>query len=343
MFTRLGFMHRASPSEPTKFILDPPAINPNSLLTLTRAFLEVSLWSAALWRSCPHSEPSRVQNATHLVKLLPCRPALERVIGKNSIPTGIITSQWEGGADALKSSYQVLGVTPETPDDYIVYAFERQISSDPLSAEYYLEALKEIYALRGETREELANKLAEEASYGHLAYSELISAYREIGLSLRMTGGLMGTMEMYEAPSEEEISNALMAKQTSIVTGGGTESDKKMMMDALDRLARHSQSEILKATLMSLQPSKREPPKYTEEEAYGHFQMQKDVDDDVILMSASIWVSGAGRHCRPKALPLTFSKLIEHDHLLASSPTAQRSRHDGDAEGEGIGGPHDDR
>ena len=274
-------------------------MTPTALLVLFRSFLEISIWSAKL--SAANPQPG--QTASHLLKLLPILPKLEIVMGSDTIPSRNINPKdgpgpgdWQN-IEAFDTHYKILGVTPETSDELVVAAYDLQMACDTNKKMWYLESLKEIQTLRGD-KNEIALRVVTEESKGKHAWSEIDQALKTIGCTLISTGEFFFSFPIYNDPSDEAIVRAYADTRERIITTNGTEGDMKALRHAIRIVLDIQPSDFIKATVESLDPEKPKAPAFTEDEAYVHLGIGKDLDDYTICNAGFFWV------CRRSVFPL---------------------------------------
>ena len=114
---------------------------------------------------------------------------------------------------AMSSPYVALGVSPSSTDSAIIFAYERQISTDPDNEPFYMTYLKQIKELR--SSEVLDTKLATEYSIGKYSSEGLAESYKYFGLSQTITyedDFIIGAFKsrLQDAPKQEsEMRQAL--------------------------------------------------------------------------------------------------------------------------------------
>ena len=265
-----------------------------AVLTMTRAFLEISIWSAHLLKRHPSS--SAGQNASNLINLHDSlQGRLAGLIGSEA------TEEYIPGPNAFTDlghtdiiAYRVLGITPEADNRTVLFAYRSQIASDPNATPQYLEALKDINTLRG-SQPNLEIEIALAASQDKLSMGEVMLALRHIGAEPNTTSVDESTgLKQIEQVTEEQIVEAYGLKREQIVQSQGSESDLKELRDAMRIITKAWRSDLLDATVMSLDnhPAK---PTYTEEEAYKHLNTSKETDDATLCTAAQFYVSDISR------------------------------------------------
>lgn len=332
LFARAGFTLKAHPHEANKEVFHPPPFTPLHYLILTRAFLEISIWSARLnavvagqtARSgegagiAPHD--TGAQTASHLVALHPFETVLTKVAGRDTVPQyqpTITRGAWQSSSSAASSyqnrSYKILGVTPETPDYYIKYAYQMQLSTDPIRLPFYLEGLKEVSVLRSDgssSASDLEMKVAMESSGGRAAWSEIVEALKILGWDRPQPTAAQCILEgaTPDVPTEDEAVKLFTAKKEEIEDSflGQTSPEKlkeagkamKRVKSALELLDKASyNSEFIKALLSSIADDDTKPaiPVFSEEEAYKILQLNKDQDDAMIVVAVQLYVGRSSR------------------------------------------------
>ena len=203
--------------------------------------------------------------------------------------SGRTAGDWQN-TEAFDMHYKILGVTPETSDEAVVAAYNMQIASDQNKTVWYLESLKEIQTLRGDNNE-VALEVGKEESKGKHAWSEIDQALKTIGCTVVPTGERFFSFPIYNEPSDEAIIQAYADTRERIVTMSGTESDLKALRGAMKIILDVQPSDFVSATVESLDPEKPKPPTFTEDEAYNHLGIDKDLDDYTICNAGFFWVS----------------------------------------------------
>ena len=290
LFQKLGFRLVQHPTDSNVRTLEPPPLTPSASLALTRAFLEISIWSAHLnYRFPPQGN---TQNATHLVSLdYSVQEKMSRLIGSDA------SEEYMPGPEAFinlgqtdATAYRVLGTTPEADNKIVLFAYRAQAENNSMFSAQYYEALKDISTLRG-SPPELGIEIGIAASRGVYSVSEILSALQQIQIvpAIRSHDEVTGLRE-FESISEERIIEAFNNRRENIVQSQGTESDMKELRDAMQIIRKVSPSELLEATLMSTLDAQPAQPTFTEEEAYKHLTMTKETDDVTLCTAADFYV-----------------------------------------------------
>jgi hypothetical protein len=301
VFLALGFTTKPQAVE-GKMVLDPPEINTQSLLLLTRAFLEISIWAAKL--SGPLNPGTQQQTASSLIRLKSPLSIIERIVGSDIIEeSGLQASFWHNSAASLEKHHKLLGVTPETADYEIYRTYLSQLMCNPSKALWYTEALKELSVLRNSPL--LDTRVKKEESNNKPAFSTVAEHFSVLGCELPKTGDTFFGYDIIKYPQEEVIVECFQAKKDYLTMNGGTESDMKKLKDALAFIAKLGKSELITAVLASIEPAKPEMPTFTLEEAYKHLQVAPETDDESVIVGVHFNVS-ASRAPSAHALPHSY-------------------------------------
>jgi hypothetical protein len=253
-------------------------MTPNVVLLLSRAYLELSIWGAQSG-GAPNGERREIADLIHLKSF---ETALEETTGPDNV--GVYSPSVNDfiNTQGFSIHYKVLGVTPET-------AYERQIESDPVHLPYYLDALKEIASLRGDSYEAIQLLLATENSRHRYGQTEINTALVRLGIDpVIIPHQHFFDLKIYQLPSEDEIASAYHDSKTRIAETQGTESDMKELKDAVAMLAKVLNSDLLAVVLDSSTPGKPSVGPMTLEESYTYLQVDSSLLDDVICSAASI-------------------------------------------------------
>ncbi|KAK9899710.1 cysteine proteinase [Cystobasidium minutum MCA 4210] len=263
----------------------PPATAANNLL-LARAFLELSLLLAAM-SSAPSVPAGR--EVLDLVRPKPFTDALERIVGPDVVSKYVPSASDFSNVDAFAACFKILGVTPETGDEDIAFAYQSQVQSDATNGPYYLDSLIQIAQLRGDHRETLQMLIATERSQDRLSNTEVMGALAKLGLSpIPKPNQLFFDQPVNDLPNEDIIAAAYHESKERVPQQQGTESDLKELKDAVTILAKALRSDLLRVVLDSAAPSKPTFDDMTLTEAWEYLQVSSSLGDEVICSAASI-------------------------------------------------------
>lgn len=291
MFIALGFHNKTHREEPNTRILIPPSLQGNAIAAFSRAFLEVSIWSAHLNDLSPSQ--ANAQSASHLIALHSgMQDSLSRLIGSEAgeeyVP-GIDAFTSTGPTDT--SAYRILGVTPESSSRNVLLAYQKQMEVNGNLGAQYLEALKEVNTLRGGNENELSIEIALAISQDMLSLGEILQALRKINIEARcLAQDEISGLRTYEDIPEDRIAEAFNEKRDEIVQSQGTESDMKELRDAMQIIRKAYSSQFLDMILESAFDNRPAKPTFTEDEAYSHLMVTKDTDDSTLCTAAQFYV-----------------------------------------------------
>lgn len=267
-------------------MVEPPPLTPDVVLLLSRAFLELSLWIASL--DAPPAQPSG-REVFELIKPKSFEKTLEKVTGPDIVGKYTPSDQDFKNTDGFAAVYKILGVTPETADEDIAFAYECQMETDSRHQLYYLDALAEVVSLRGDHRETLQVLIATERSQDRYGYSEVVQALARLRLRpLERPTQRFFNYPISDWPNEDLIASAYHESKEDVPKRQGTESELKELKDAVTLLAKVLQSELLQAVLESASPAKPTVGDMTVEEAFTYLQVSKDLNDNLLCSAVSI-------------------------------------------------------
>lgn len=264
----------------------PPALSPANVLLLSRAFLELSLLLASLSSEAGVPPGKEVLD---LVQTKPFAEVLEAVTGPDIVSRYEPSASDFNNTDAFANCFKILGITPETGDEDVAFAYEMQVKHDPNHSPYYLDSLIQIAQLRGDHRETLQVLIATERSRDRLGHTEVTTALDKLRLTpIPVAGQSFFEQAVIELPNEEIIAAAYQESKERVPQQQGTESDLRELKDAVTVLAKALQSDLLKVVLDSAMPSKPTFDDMTLDEAWIYLQADKSVGDEVLCSAASI-------------------------------------------------------
>lgn len=266
----------------------------------------------------------QTKEVSELLKLKPFDRALEKVTGSDTTATYVPSGDQFQNTDAFAAVYKVLGVTPETSDEDIAFAYACQIETDSRHHLYYFDALVEIATLRGDNREALQVLIATERSKDRYGYSDVVRALT--ALKLKPNDHPSHRFFHYpisEWPNEDIIASAYHESKEEVPKRQGSESDLKELKDAIHLLAKITRSELLQVVIESASPSKPTVGEMTVEEAFAYLQATRDVTDNVLCSAVSITFVGP---CVPQ---------VRQAKTLITDSTVHGRFRDGISEGEG--------
>lgn len=272
-------------------MLDPPILTPQTVALLSRAFLELSLWIAGLNSDAAATATSQPQRKEvfELLTLKSFEKALEGVTGPDTTAKYIPSGDQFQNAEGFAMLYKVLGVTPETADEDIAFAYTCQVDTDPRHQLYYFDALVEIATLRGDNREALQVLIATERSRDRYGYTEIVRALATLKLKpLDHPSDRFFNYPVSDWPNEDSIAAAYHESKEDVPKRQGSESDLKELKDAVVLLAKATRSELLQVVIESASPAKPTVGEMTVEEAFTYLQATKDVTDNVLCSAVSI-------------------------------------------------------
>lgn len=267
-------------------MLEPPLLTPNNLLLLSRAFLELSLWAASL-EGMPAPNPGR--EVLGLIKLQPIDNKVQHIVGPDIVGKYVPSDTDFKNTEGFAGVYKALGVTPETADEDVVFAYQCQVETDKRHHLYYFDSLVELASLRGDQREVLQLAIATERSQDRFGYREIVRALEK--LSLKPLVDPHKTFFGYpysQWPNEDYIASAYQDRKDEIPKKQGSESDLKELKDAVELLAKALGSELLQVVLASASPAKPAVGDMTVDEAFAYLQVSQDTNDNVLCSAVSI-------------------------------------------------------
>lgn len=234
-----------------------------------------------------------------LMRLEKFKPALEKLTGPDIVGKYVPSATDFNNIDAFANVFRSLGVTPETADEDIAFAYECQIRTDPKHLPYYLDSLAQVAQLRGDHREALQMLIATERSQDRFGHTEVVAALAKLNLHpIPDPERTFFNNPVHTLPNEELIAAAYQEGKDRVPIQQGTESDLKELKDAVAVLSKVLQSDYLKVLLDSTMPSKPSVNDITLEESWTYLQVTTDIADDMICSAVSIMFVSFGVRSR---------------------------------------------
>ena len=250
------------------------------------------------------------------------------------------TTSSQSDKDALADDYDKLGITPDLADHIVSRVYDQQVQRDAPRTGVMLDALIRIAQSRGSSA--LEEKVAIERSLDRHPASEIVNAYKELQLDNPFLNYV----------SEDQITMAFDARNSAVEH----RERRRVLFEAAKVVAAHSQSDVLKAMLESMNeeivrvaaPSGHAAvkPKMSLDAAYRAlgFEPGVDLDESTISMLYTIRVRprspfghscvAAGADGSPLALSFARSSTTPRAtrrrprcaRRSRSSPTTRRAR-----------------
>ncbi|GAA5891905.1 hypothetical protein JCM8208_002930 [Rhodotorula glutinis] len=214
-------------------------------MRLLRCWLEVGIWLEDFTKAHAHQG---VKSIGTRITLKPSRVAMMAAMGGDDLPrapqTGRMsavtftrTTSASADKDALAGDYDMLGVTPDLSDNVVSRVYDQQVLCDPGRTAVLLEALIRVAKSRGSSA--LEEKVVIERSLDRYPASEVVVAYKELQLDDPFRNWV----------GDDQIVNAFDARNTAVEHP----ERRRVLFEAAKIVAHHSQSDILKAMLESMQ------------------------------------------------------------------------------------------
>lgn len=230
-----------------------------------------------------------------LIKPKSFEKSLEQMTGPDIVGKYVPSDTDFKNAGGFARVYQTLGVTPETADEDIAFAYNCQLETDSRHQLYYLDALVEVASLRGDHRESLQVLIATERSQDRYGYSEVVQALARLRLQpFHQPGQSFFSYPISDWPHEDTIASAYQDSKEDVPKQQGSESDLKELKDAVTLLAKVTRSDLLQAVVESASPAKPSVGDMTVDEAFTYLQMSKDLNDNLLCSAVSIMFVSEG-------------------------------------------------
>ncbi|KEI39589.1 uncharacterized protein L969DRAFT_103491 [Mixia osmundae IAM 14324] len=288
IFTACGFVAREKDGR--RFLIAPD-LDPATLegcsnrATLARAWLEIGLiFMSHLDNVRPGTEGLKPHDRlSSLLRIIEPNKLVEHVLGGNNIGQEWFPNEWlsADGRDPHYRDHQILGTTPSDPNDFILFAYDRQAKYWQECTHRCFDALKNIAGTRGGTlmAQVVSYELAE-----HVGESRVIQALQTIGCLTLADPRIPRNID--DPPldiSEDDLVNAL----SNLDYAAQPANIQKEQSDAIQILTHWMpSSDTIKSIWLSIagEVAKEEP--MTLERAYATFEisadMQDTVDDDIL-------------------------------------------------------------
>ncbi|GAA5916599.1 ubiquitin-specific protease UBP2, partial [Sporobolomyces salmoneus] len=233
----------------------------------------------------------------------------------NSASRSKAASSKEPVIDPLASQYSKLGATPDLSDESLLKVHEANMKCWPENSPNFFEALSKIANARGS--ETLSTKIAFERSKGIISRSEIENAYTELRLKPK------------RIPTEDDLA-AAVSKRLEDVTHPER---RKVLKDAIKTIAEHRNSDMLRTLLITSDDSQDqggvgmlgiEAEKMDPAKAYRALEIEKEVDDETLVMVYDVRVTDAKDDAEKNKMHAALTAIAEDrnsDRLRAAVQT----------------------
>lgn len=162
---------------------------------------------------------------------------IERTLGYYDYPTRSRVIQIDAGEE--HPFYAGLGATENFTDEYLAWAYDRQVSCDPSNKPYYLDCLEDL--AKGRSSADLEEKFAMVKSLGEIGLKEIDDAYNFFALDPENTEGDTHIIGVYNSRIESAPRQKDRAREALLVIGKARNS-QKIQQVATDRTMTHEEA-----------------------------------------------------------------------------------------------------
>ncbi|GAA5961224.1 hypothetical protein JCM3765_002875 [Sporobolomyces pararoseus] len=300
---------------------------------LARAWLELGIWLTDYFNRTNDASMKRETR----IKLSPAKSRMVEFAGGDDLTKINSTQLWtqvnpparsgpvtssEPAIDPLADRYSAIGCTPDLSDESILRVYDSQIACWPTNSPNFLEALLAISNARSSGT--LSTKVVLERSKGFVTHSELINAYSELRLP---------PPDIHSEANEDDLLGQAFAKRLEEVTHPER---RKVLREACKLIAHFKKSELLDVLLETskepenpggtIETLQNEAGKMSPERAYRALEVEKDADEDTILMVYQVRVSDAkddAEKSKMQSALLALAEFRQSDRLKASAKAEQ--------------------